>query len=94
MRAPNAESVCEFAHRPVRRAGAIQCPILVVVAETDTIAPVAPALKVAARASHSELYRCKGGHYGPYEGGEDHEKVLALEVEFLHRHAQAVNSDR
>lgn len=76
------------AHRPVRRAGAIQCPILVVVAETDTIAPVAPALKVAARAPRSELYRCTGGHYGPYEGGEDHEKVLALEVEFLHRHAQ------
>ncbi|MDT4909414.1 MAG: uncharacterized protein QOI69_2655, partial [Pseudonocardiales bacterium] len=48
----------------------------------------------AARAPHSELYRCKGGHYGPYEGGEDHEKVLALEVEFLHRRAQAVNSDR
>jgi pimeloyl-ACP methyl ester carboxylesterase len=80
------------AHRPVRRAGAIQCPILLVVAETDTIAPVAPALKVAARAPRSELYRCKGGHYGPYEGGEDHEKVLALEVEFLHRHAQTVNS--
>jgi pimeloyl-ACP methyl ester carboxylesterase len=77
------------AHRPVRKADKIGCPILVVVAETDTIAPIGPALQVADRAPHAELYRSRGGHYGPYEGGEDHDNVLRVEVEFLHRHGQA-----
>jgi dienelactone hydrolase len=77
------------AHRPVRKAAKIGCPILVVVAGTDTIAPTGPALQVADRAPHGELYRSRGGHYGPYEGGEDHDNVLRVEVEFLHRHGQA-----
>jgi pimeloyl-ACP methyl ester carboxylesterase len=73
------------AHRPVRKAGRIPCPILLVVAEADTIAPVAPALRVAECAPKGELYRSRGGHYGPYEGGADHDNVLQAEVEFLHR---------
>jgi len=75
------------AHRPVRKAADIGCPILLVVAETDTIAPVGPALRVAERAPKSELHRSRGGHYGPYEGGEGHDDVLRVEVEFLRRHA-------
>ena len=42
----------------------------------------------AQRAPKSELYRSRGGHYDTYEGGEDYDNVLRLEVEFLHRHAQ------
>jgi pimeloyl-ACP methyl ester carboxylesterase len=76
------------AHRPVRKAARIRCPILLVVPETDTIAPVGPALRVADRAQKGELYRSRGGHYGPYEGGGDHDNVLRVEVEFLHRHTQ------
>jgi dienelactone hydrolase len=75
------------AHRPVKKAAKIRCPILVVVAETDTIAPVNPALRVAELAPHGELYRSRGGHYGPYKGGEDHDNVLNVEVEFLQRHS-------
>jgi uncharacterized protein len=75
------------AHRPVRKAAKIHCPILLIVAETDAIAPVGPALRVADRAPKSQLYRSRGGHYGPYEGGEDHDNVVRVEVEFLHRHA-------
>jgi len=78
------------AHRPVRRAAKIRCPILLVVAENDTIAPVGPALRVAERATKGELFRSRGGHYGVYEGGEDHDRVLDVEVEFLHRHAQVL----
>ncbi len=77
------------AHRPVRKAADIRCPILLVVAENDTIAPVGPALRVAERAPKSELFRSRGGHYGVYEGGEDYDNVLRLEVEFLHRHAES-----
>jgi dienelactone hydrolase len=78
-------SIC--AHRPVRHAAAIRCPILLVVAEHDTLAPVGPALRVAARASRAELYRNRGGHYDVYLGGKDYDNVLRVEVEFLRRHA-------
>lgn len=84
-----ARSLLSFSwRRPVRRAAAIRCPILLVVAEDDTMAPVAPALRVVEKARHGELYRSRGGHYDVYEGGADHDNVLKVEVEFLHRHAQ------
>jgi hypothetical protein len=70
------------AHRPGRKAANIRCPILLIVAEIDTIAPIAPALRVADRAPKSQLYRSRGGHYGPYKGGEDHDNVMRVEVEF------------
>jgi uncharacterized protein len=63
-----------------------------IVAETDTIAPIGPALRVADRAPKSQLYRSRGGHYGPYKGGEDHDNVVRVEVEFLHRHAASLRS--
>jgi uncharacterized protein len=77
------------AHRPVRRAAEISCPILLVVAEHDTIAPVGPALRVAERAPNAELFRSRGDHYDVYEGGQDYDRVIGVEVKFLHRHAQA-----
>jgi hypothetical protein len=53
-----------------------------IVAETDTIAPIGPALHLADRAPKSQLCRSRGGHYGPYKGGEDHDNVVRVEVEF------------
>jgi pimeloyl-ACP methyl ester carboxylesterase len=76
-------------HRPVRKAAQISCPILLVVAEHDTIAPIGPALRVAERAPNAELFRSRGDHYDVYEGGQDYDRVINAEVEFLHRHAQA-----
>jgi dienelactone hydrolase len=78
------------AHRPARRAAAIRCPILLVVAENDTIAPVGPALRVAELAPRAELFRSRGGHYGVYMGGEDYDRVVRVEVEFLHRHSHTL----
>jgi uncharacterized protein len=78
------------AHRPVRKAAEIRCPILLVVGENDTIAPVPPALRVAERAPNAELYRSRGGHYDVYEGGEDYDNVVRVEVEFLHGQAEAL----
>lgn len=78
------------AHRPVRRAAAIRCPILLVVPEQDTMAPIGPTLRVAKKAPDAELFRSRGGHYDIYEGGRDHDNVLNAEVEFLHRHAKTV----
>lgn len=72
--------------RPVRRARDITCPILMVVASEDTMAPTAPAVKVSATAPRGELYRSAGGHYDVYEGGVDHENVLRVQTEFIRRH--------
>jgi pimeloyl-ACP methyl ester carboxylesterase len=73
----------------VRKAAEIGCPILLVVAEHDTIAPIGPALRVAERAPKAELFRSRGDHYDVYEGGEDYDRVVNVEIEFLHRHARA-----
>jgi pimeloyl-ACP methyl ester carboxylesterase len=50
------------AHRPVRRAARIRIPILLVVPEQDTMAPIGPALRVAEKAAHAERFRSRGGH--------------------------------
>jgi uncharacterized protein len=77
------------AHRPVRKAARIRCPILLVVAESDTIAPMGPALRVAQRAPKAELFRSHGDHYDVYAGGQDFDRVINREIEFLHRHIQS-----
>lgn len=56
-----------------------------VVAQDDTMAPVAPALRAAVRAPRGELYRSRGGHYDVYQGGRDHQSVLDVETAFMHR---------
>jgi hypothetical protein len=75
-------------HRPVKHARNARCPLLMVVAEHDTMAPTGPALAVAAGAPLGELYRSRGGHYDVYAGGLDHENVLRVETSFLHRHSE------
>ena len=83
-----ARSLLSFSwRRPVRRAAAILCPILLVVAEADTMAPVDPAIRVSEKAPRGELYRFPGGHYDVYQGGRSFDEVLRVEVEFLRRHA-------
>jgi pimeloyl-ACP methyl ester carboxylesterase len=73
----------------VRKAAEIGRPILLVVAEHDTIAPVGPVLRVAERAPKAELFRSHGDHYDVYQGGQDYDRVINAEVEFLLRHARA-----
>jgi alpha-beta hydrolase superfamily lysophospholipase len=83
-----ARSLLSFSwRRPVRRAASIRCPILLIVAEHDTMALTGPALRVAETAPCGELHRSHGGHYDVYEGGKSFDDVLRVELEFLHRHA-------
>lgn len=85
-----ARSLLDIAfHRPARTARRIRCPLLMVVAETDTMAPTGPATQVAARAPRGELFRSRGGHYDVYDGGLGHPDVLRAELEFLTRHARS-----
>lgn len=83
-----ARSLLGFAmQRPVRLSAEIRVPLLLVVAENDTQAPVDAALTVADRAPKAELRRSRGGHYDVYEGGQAFATVIEWEVEFLRRHA-------
>jgi fermentation-respiration switch protein FrsA (DUF1100 family) len=84
-----ARSLLSFSwRRPVRRARKVRCPLMLVVPEQDTMAPVAAAVRVAEKAPQGELYRSRGGHYDVYEGGEDFENVVRAEIEFLRRLAR------
>jgi hypothetical protein len=72
--------------------GATRClrayPLLLVVPEADSIAPVPAALKVARQAPRAELFRSAGGPYDVYEGGASFAEILRVELEFLRRHAK------
>jgi uncharacterized protein len=63
-----------------------------------SVAPVGSALRVAKCARKAEVYRSRGDHYGVYQGGEDYDRVISAEVEFLHRQARlsgaTVRTDR
>ena len=84
-----ARSLLSFSwRRPVRRAAAVRCPLLLVVAEQDSMAPVGPAIRVTEKAPRAELYRSRGGHYDVYQGGVSFDDVIRVELEFLHRHAK------
>jgi uncharacterized protein len=88
-----ARSLLSFSwRRPVRRAAAVRCPLLLVVAEQDSMAPVGPAIGVTEKAPLGELYRSRGGHYDVYQGGVSFDEVLRVELEFLHRHAKTLAS--
>ena len=71
---------------PGRRAGEIQCPILVQVCSDDAITPPGPAIEAAARAPKGELITYAGaGHFDIYRG-ETLERAAADQLEFLKRH--------
>jgi uncharacterized protein len=52
----------------------------------DTANP--PRLRVAERAPKAELFRSRGDHYDVYEGGEDFDRVVNVETQFLNRHTR------
>ena len=82
-RAVAAQLFLASASAPRRR-----CPLLLVVSEQDSMAPVGPAIRVTEKAPLGELYRSRGGHYDVYQGGVSFDEVLRVELEFLHRHAK------
>jgi fermentation-respiration switch protein FrsA (DUF1100 family) len=73
--------------RPVRRAAAIRCPILLIIADGDITVPSEPVLRLASMTPYAELHRVPGGHSDGLAGGVAHDQVLDLEVEFLKRYA-------
>ncbi len=71
-------------NRPVRYARRLHCPILVVIAESDTIAPPAAVRAVERKATRAEAINFDCGHFDIYTG-EIFEKSVAAQVDFLGR---------
>ncbi|MEO9140135.1 MAG: alpha/beta fold hydrolase [Jatrophihabitans sp.] len=71
-------------NRPVRSAAKVSCPMFVVIAEADNIAPVKSVREVARRAPKAEVLSFPCGHFDIYVG-EIFEKSCTEQVEFLCR---------
>ena len=72
-------------NRPVRVAGRLRCPILLIVAERDTIAPPSGVHAVAARAGErAEVHTYPSGHFDIYLG-DVFDKSVSAQVDFLVR---------
>jgi len=71
-------------NRPVTVAGKLRCPLLLVLAEEDNIAPTSAVRAVANAAPDAELLELPCGHFDLYVG-EMFERAVAAQVEFLSR---------
>ncbi len=71
-------------YAPARGAAKITIPILIAVAEHDSIAPAGPTIRAAARAPRAELKRYPAGHFDYYLGS-GFEAIVTDELEFLKR---------
>lgn len=73
-------------YRPARFASRLHCPWLVCVGEADRVAKPGPAIAAARRAPLGELRTYPGvDHFDIYDG-QEHEVVVADQLEFLERH--------
>lgn len=73
------------AYSPGRDAAKVNCPLLVVIGDQDTITPVKPARRLAEKAPKSELITYPGGHFDAYFG-EHFERIAQAEADFLAHH--------
>jgi uncharacterized protein len=71
-------------YRPGRTASRISCPLLAVISSRDQSALAEPALKAARRVPEGEIVQVDGTHYAAFL--DQHEAVVAAELQFLNRH--------
>jgi len=69
-------------YRPIAFAKKIQCPVLMIYAENDSLIPARDAPRCAAEIRQVQTVKLAGGHFDLYVG-ELFEKVSAGEAEFL-----------
>jgi len=72
-------------YSPIRYAGRVRCPALIVAAEKDSLISLKKVKKAADMIEHSEFFLFPGGHFEPYIG-EGFETVAGIEEEFLSKH--------
>jgi pimeloyl-ACP methyl ester carboxylesterase len=79
-------------NRPIRRAGDVPCPLLIQIADRDSVAPAESAQKAAWRATgRAEVRRYPIGHFDVYTG-DVFERAVADQLHFLGRHLGAGRS--
>jgi fermentation-respiration switch protein FrsA (DUF1100 family) len=71
-------------YRPVRRAGAVSCPVLVQVADEDRTVPPASQMTVGER-SRAEVRHYPCDHFDVHAGGEWFPPVVEHQIAFLKR---------
>lgn len=75
-----------LAYRPIRKAAAVDCPLLVAVCDEDVVTPPEAALRLARAAPRGELVRYPGvGHFDIYVG-ETFERAVVDQVAFFTEH--------
>lgn len=75
-------------YKPVKLAGRVRIPLLILAAEDDTAASMRLTEQAARQAPHAQLRHYPGGHFSAY-GGEVFERMVADEVAFLTEHGSA-----
>ena len=84
-----ARIMLKFAlYSPGREAGRVACPILFCVGTEDHITPPAPAIKAAGRRRAASSITYPLSHFEIYHG-EDFERAVADQLEFLGRHMRS-----
>lgn len=68
--------------RPVASASKVTCPALILICETDTVAPASSAEKAAAAMANAVVKRYPVGHFDVYQG-EAREISVADQLDFL-----------
>lgn len=69
-------------YRPIKSAGSVNCPALIIMAEKDSLIPPRDVERLAATFPNARLVRLPLGHFDVYTG-DGFEKATALEIEFL-----------
>ncbi|MFE3442622.1 alpha/beta hydrolase [Nocardia sp. NPDC059180] len=69
--------------RPVRAAHRVHCPLMVCVADNDSLVPIPPILRLAQRAPRATLHHYPLDHLDAFEAGEGFDSVVAEQIEFL-----------
>lgn len=69
-------------YRPIRYVSRIQCPVLIVLAEKDSLIPPAAVIKTAERIKNPTVLKLSVGHFDVYFNNT-FERVVTAEIEFL-----------
>jgi alpha-beta hydrolase superfamily lysophospholipase len=77
-------------HRPAKRAAAVACPLLVQIAEQETLLRNDPAVKAAERAPRGELRRYAGADHFDVYVSPAFDTVISDQTAFLNEHLVAV----
>jgi poly(3-hydroxyalkanoate) synthetase len=82
----------EWVNRPITRMEKLRCPILIQIADRDSIAPPAAARAAAWRAKgRAEVREYPCGHFDIYLGWRD--RAIADQLHFLRRHLGGADVD-